>query len=126
MDILVVWFIYGLQALVLLVVVQLVVTHLIRWAQARRRNPERVLAEVKHLVDVQIATGLGYPLLEALDESPAALAQAAGRLTAEQRTLVTMWLFRPETKVSLADCNTIIGAFQNAEAEATASATTTP
>ncbi|MBA3822432.1 MAG: hypothetical protein H0X24_00850 [Ktedonobacterales bacterium] len=86
MDIFIVWFISGLQALVLLVVVQLVVTRLIRWVQDRRRNPERAMAEVKRLV--------------------------------------TMWLFRSENNVSMVDCNAIIGAMQQAEAEAMASAIT--
>nr|MBA3825612.1 hypothetical protein [Ktedonobacterales bacterium] len=115
----------GLQGLVLLVVVQLVVMRLVRWAQSRRRRPERMLTEVKRLVDEQIATGLGYPLLDALAESPTALAEQAQRLTAEQRTLVTMWLFRPETKISLADCNAIIGALQRAEETAAANTLTT-
>ncbi len=109
----------------MLLVVYLVGTHLVRWAQARRHRPERVLADVKRLVDEQIATGLGYPLLDALAESPTALAEQAQRLTAEQRTLVTMWLFCPETKVSLADCNAIIGALQRAEATAAANTATT-
>ena len=125
MAILFVWFVYGLQALVLVVVVQIAVTHLVRWIQRRRRSPERMLAEVRTLVDTQIATGLGQPLLAALAESEEALREQARHLTAEQRTLVTMWLMQPTTHVSLAECNAIIGAFQNAQAAAKATVTTT-